>query len=794
MAGGREQRGTTATLAKPAGTSMQDWRKQLAGGIYEIADVFDLDPVDVGTAISYETAGTFNPRKKGPTTKWGQHEGLIQFGQPQQRQFGVDLSSHERALQSQLGKDGAIVKYLWKSGLRPGMSGMDLYSTINAGAPGKYGASDTAAGGAPGNVRDKWTKQMAGHRRKAASLLAKYGPGDLGERNVGTLDRNPNKILDAPAGRPGEIKDFGGKKYQFVETSGMAGDRGGKGWIPVAAMAKSITDAVDNIKPAAMIAGGSAAPTLAGNSGEDAMAEPSWWDRFLWGEAADPNYSKKDFKERMAIKPMSTPPPEGFKPGEDMPFLYNAIAGIPGAIGSAASDLGGMLKQGLVYGPLGNRGPLANAEQWMKDKFYETVLTPESNMDSTAAENAAKREDIFSVPEGEPAVAEGPGKTILDLSKIFDPSAPGAVNPAAVIDTGVPAQTIPDPFLSKPFQYPGAPQLDNPPDRPSYEMPDYSEYLAALEKLAPKPFDTEAYRKRMLWGNISEALADAAGGSGWSGAAGVLARGGGGFGRARAETERDIYSKEEGYEEDSRKFGLAKAEVNKDITEQKSALSNKNKDIAYGNAADDYEVANKNKVAQYDVTTRNLAEAHRVAQENAKTIYETELARKEIAQPKIVNTTKEGLVIQQTAPDGTIQFKVQKWGGEGAAQSEDELDLLKKRKEAYGEGSPEYMLSKYASLFAGKNPEAIKYEMAKDAVAGGYAAQIIPNIEEIIETIDDTMSVNGIMPGSDQYQEARDQMLATYIAQMIDLSSAEQMTKAASFGNMGAALILGRTK
>ncbi len=51
------------------------------------------------------------------------------------------------------------------------MSGLDLYSTINAGSPGRYSASDANNGGAPGDVRDKWEKQMTGHRQKALALL-----------------------------------------------------------------------------------------------------------------------------------------------------------------------------------------------------------------------------------------------------------------------------------------------------------------------------------------------------------------------------------------------------------------------------------------------------------------------------------------------------------------------------------------------------------------------------------------------------------------------------------------------
>lgn len=145
-----------------------DYNDRLRQGILATAKAIGADPVDLATAISYETAGTFDPTKRGPTTQWGQHRGLIQFGEPQARQYGVDWND---PLGSQLGPDGAIAKYFRASGFKPGMSGLDLYSTINAGAPGRYGASDASNGGAPGDVRAKWEHQMSGHRSKAQSLL-----------------------------------------------------------------------------------------------------------------------------------------------------------------------------------------------------------------------------------------------------------------------------------------------------------------------------------------------------------------------------------------------------------------------------------------------------------------------------------------------------------------------------------------------------------------------------------------------------------------------------------------------
>jgi len=137
-------------------------------GIVATAASLGIDPVDLGTAISYETAGTFDPTKRGPTTQWGQHRGLIQFGEPQAKEYGVDWNN---PVGSQLGENGAVANYLRKAGVQPGMGMLDIYSAINAGSVGKYNASDANNGGAPGTVRDKVEQQMSGHRAKALALL-----------------------------------------------------------------------------------------------------------------------------------------------------------------------------------------------------------------------------------------------------------------------------------------------------------------------------------------------------------------------------------------------------------------------------------------------------------------------------------------------------------------------------------------------------------------------------------------------------------------------------------------------
>lgn len=142
----------------------------LATAILESSRRLGADPLDLATAISYETAGTFDPWKAGPTTKWGQHRGLIQWGEPQRAQYGV---VEGMPVADQL---RAAERYLADAGFKPGMGLLDLYSAINAGRVGRYNASDAAAGGAPGTVRDKVENQMAGHRANAQKLLGGMHP------------------------------------------------------------------------------------------------------------------------------------------------------------------------------------------------------------------------------------------------------------------------------------------------------------------------------------------------------------------------------------------------------------------------------------------------------------------------------------------------------------------------------------------------------------------------------------------------------------------------------------------
>ncbi|SNR56796.1 hypothetical protein EYF88_11330 [Paracoccus sediminis] len=169
---------------------------RLADAIRKEAARIGADPADFATAMSFETGGTFDPWQQGPVTKWGRHIGLIQMGEPQREKYGYyEGMPIEDAVR-------ASADYLVDNGFKPGMSGAQLYATINTGSPNGGHKSDAAAGGTWGSADDKWNHQMEGHRAKAAALLGgTYVPQQFD--GFTDADGRPNAALDYEAAYQG---------------------------------------------------------------------------------------------------------------------------------------------------------------------------------------------------------------------------------------------------------------------------------------------------------------------------------------------------------------------------------------------------------------------------------------------------------------------------------------------------------------------------------------------------------------------------------------------------------------
>jgi hypothetical protein len=187
-----------------------------------------IDPKDLATAISYETAGTFNKAKKGPTTKWGLHEGLIQWGQPQQKQYGIDVNgpSDEQMM--------GVTQYLKNAGVQPGMGLDDVYSAINAGRVGRPNASDRPGKTVTTHVADMTASHMPGAQafigetgqQPQGNFFAKFHPEQAAATPQPSSDGKPwgDVAGEAASNAPGDLwHNLYGIASQLASPGGQAG-------------------------------------------------------------------------------------------------------------------------------------------------------------------------------------------------------------------------------------------------------------------------------------------------------------------------------------------------------------------------------------------------------------------------------------------------------------------------------------------------------------------------------------------------------------------------------------------
>ena len=127
-------------------------------------------PADQLMAIfSFETAGSLDPWKAGPTTQWGQHRGLIQWGEPQARQYGVNQNTPVRD------QVFAAANYLADRNYSPGMSLENMYAAVLAGDARRTGVGDLHNGGVARSAAHAVQTQFGPHAAAANEVLSSYG-------------------------------------------------------------------------------------------------------------------------------------------------------------------------------------------------------------------------------------------------------------------------------------------------------------------------------------------------------------------------------------------------------------------------------------------------------------------------------------------------------------------------------------------------------------------------------------------------------------------------------------------
>lgn len=168
-------------IGSPSGSA---YGTDLASNIRSLASNIGAKPRELAALMSFESGLR--------SDVWGgagkNYYGLIQAGESERSSYGINPGG---SLADQF---AGIERFFKGRGFKPGMSGLDLYSTVNAGSPGRYNASDAANGGTWGTVADKWNLQMGPHFAKADALLGSSN------RAAQALDNLATKSVDLNGG------------------------------------------------------------------------------------------------------------------------------------------------------------------------------------------------------------------------------------------------------------------------------------------------------------------------------------------------------------------------------------------------------------------------------------------------------------------------------------------------------------------------------------------------------------------------------------------------------------------
>lgn len=130
-----------------------------------------INPLDLATVIAHETGGKFNPDVWGG--KGGRYYGLLQFGDNERKQFGVN--SLNPSYENQI---DAGLNFLASRGFKPGMNRMDMYSTVLAGSPGHNNRADQNGTVAQHVANMADNEQQA--RNWLGEALGEAAPGPVG--------------------------------------------------------------------------------------------------------------------------------------------------------------------------------------------------------------------------------------------------------------------------------------------------------------------------------------------------------------------------------------------------------------------------------------------------------------------------------------------------------------------------------------------------------------------------------------------------------------------------------------
>ncbi|MEG3437702.1 tape measure protein [Pannus brasiliensis CCIBt3594] len=155
------------------------------------ANQLGLKPEELGAIISWETGGTFNPDKVGGAGN--NYRGLIQFGPPERRQFGVYPG---QPFEDQL---KSVVAYFQTRGFKPGMGLLRAYATVLGGNPNVNVHARDSFGTSPYSAFLNQLSPGKPHYESARRFLAgALSPGQSGGSGAAGGSTSPPPVVTAP--------------------------------------------------------------------------------------------------------------------------------------------------------------------------------------------------------------------------------------------------------------------------------------------------------------------------------------------------------------------------------------------------------------------------------------------------------------------------------------------------------------------------------------------------------------------------------------------------------------------
>lgn len=526
------------------------------------------------------------------------------------------------------------------------------------------------------------------------------------------------------------------------------------------------------------------------------------------------------------------------KPGEYSP-LQNLIIGGTGAAATFGEEV---LRQAL-------EGPQA-----LKDlkSFVFDPSDPENSLKLADDKTEVTADPAVVTPNlinpnvllGGGGATGGKGGTFdLNLGKVPIPGPPPTINP--LIFPMPPGLELPQarptrdaPIVTSNMET----DLPDPAARPLREAIDWAPYLERMKEYEPKDLNRKEYMKERLLGNLSRALAAGAGGSGWSGAGGAVARAGGAFGEGTAKMGEQFLEEQLQIDEQQREFGVnqlglemrlrqeaadlaaqnantqwqsgedvrgvktqelqlrnQKSDLERQLQDRAAEVQFQNEQTGWQSGEDVRQTKSTQTAQEYEVIAKNAQLAHEANQQQADRMWDYNKSLTEMHQPKVLpGTGKDTMAIQQVDPEtGELKIKIYNYDDPYNGFSDESMDSLNKLND---QGLGDTAAAKsiiYNGLLSTNDMIGVNREIVREAYDGQYLEKLIPleQLEELQERISKKVQQSGLIPGNDEYDRKVISGVVTEAAALLNISNLtnEQIVELANLGNYGIRLFLSKS-